>query len=86
MIAADLRAVGEPSWTDGETIIVPVIDEHDWYLWTMRSNNMRHPSLRAVEISSPLGRKPESPGLCARVIVTVEGHDARMSATPSGLP
>jgi hypothetical protein len=51
-IVTDLRAVGEPTWTDGGTIIVPVIDEHDWYLWTMRSNNMRHPSLRAVEISS----------------------------------
>ena len=51
-IVTDLRAVGEPSWTDDGTIIVPVIDEHDWYLWTMRSNNMRHPSLRAVEISS----------------------------------
>jgi hypothetical protein len=52
MIATDLRAVGEPSWTDGGTIIVPVIDDHDWYLWTLRSNNMRHPSLRSVEISS----------------------------------
>lgn len=51
-IATDLRAAGEPSWTDGGSIIVPVIHEHDWYLWTMRSNNMRHPSLRAVEISS----------------------------------
>jgi hypothetical protein len=51
MIATDLRAVGEPSWTDGGTIIVPVIDEHHWYLWTMHSNNLRHPSLRAVEIS-----------------------------------
>jgi hypothetical protein len=51
-IATDLRAVGEPSWTDDGTIIVPVIDEHDWYLWTMRSNNMRHQSLRAVQISS----------------------------------
>jgi hypothetical protein len=51
-IATDLRAVGEPSWTHDGTIIVPVTDEHDWYLWTMRSNNMRHPSLRAVEISS----------------------------------
>ena len=48
----DQRAVGEPSWTADGTIVVPVIDEHDWYLWTMRSNNMRHPSLRAVEISS----------------------------------
>jgi len=52
MIATDLRAVGDATWTAGGTIIVPVIDEHDWYLWTMRSNNMRHPSLRAVKISS----------------------------------
>ena len=51
-IATDLRAVGEPSWTRDGTIIVPVIDEHDWYLWTMRSNNMRHPSMRSVEVSS----------------------------------
>ena len=51
-IITDLRAVGEPAWTGGGTIIVPVIDEHDWYLWTARSNNMGHPSLRAVEISS----------------------------------
>jgi len=51
-IVTDLRAVGEPAWTDDGTIIVPVIDEHDWYLWTLRSNNMRHPSLRSVEISS----------------------------------
>jgi len=51
-IATGLRAVGEPSWTHDGTIIVPVIDERDWYLWTMRSNNMRHPSLRSVEGSS----------------------------------
>ena len=51
-IATGLRAVGEPSWTHDGTIIVPVIDEHDWYLWTERSNNMRHPSLRSMEISS----------------------------------
>ena len=51
-IVTDLRAVGECSWTAEGTIIVPVIDEHDWYLWASRSNNQRHPSLRAVEISS----------------------------------
>lgn len=51
-IATDLRAVGESAWTDSGTIVVPVIDEHDWYLWAKRSNNLRHPSLRAVEISS----------------------------------
>ena len=48
----DLRATGESAWTADGTIIVPVIDEHDWYLWARRSNNLRHPSLRAVEISS----------------------------------
>jgi len=51
-IATDLRAAGEPSWTDDGSIVVPVIDEHDWYLWATRSHNQRHPSLRAVEISS----------------------------------
>jgi len=50
--ATDLRAVGEPSWTHNGTIIVPIIDEHDWYLWTARSNNMRHPSMRSMEVSS----------------------------------
>ena len=34
LIATDLRAVGEPSWTHDGAIIVPIIDEHDWYLWT----------------------------------------------------
>ena len=52
VITTDLRAVGESAWTADGTIIVPVIDEHDWYLWSTRSNNLRHPSLRAVEISS----------------------------------
>lgn len=52
VITTDLRAVGESAWTADGTIIVPVIDEHDWYLWATRSNNLRHPSLRAVEISS----------------------------------
>jgi len=51
-IATGLRAVGEPSWTRDGTIIVPVVDEHDWYLWTERSNNMRHPSMRSMEVSS----------------------------------
>lgn len=51
-ITTELRAVGEPAWTGDGTIILPVIDEHDWYLWAARSNNLRHPSLRAVEISS----------------------------------
>jgi hypothetical protein len=51
-VVTDLRAVGECSWTADGTIIVPVIDEHDWYLWASRSNNERHPSLRAVGISS----------------------------------
>jgi hypothetical protein len=48
----DLRAVGESAWTSDGTIVVPVVDEADWYLWATRSNNQRHPSLRAVEISS----------------------------------
>ena len=52
VITTDLRAVGESAWTADGTIIVPVIDENDWYLWATRSNNLRHPSLRAVEISS----------------------------------
>ena len=51
-IATGLRAVGEPSWTRDGTIIVPVVDERDWYLWTERSNNMRHPSMRSMEVSS----------------------------------
>jgi hypothetical protein len=51
-ITTDLRAVGESAWTGDGTIVVPVIDESDWYLWASRSNNQRHPSLRAVEISS----------------------------------
>jgi hypothetical protein len=51
-ITTDLRAVGESAWTSGGTIVVPVVDEADWYLWASRSNNQRHPSLRAVEISS----------------------------------
>jgi len=51
-ITTDLRAVGESAWTDDGTIVVPIIDEHDWYLWAKRSNNLRHPSLRAVKISS----------------------------------
>jgi hypothetical protein len=48
----DLRAVGESAWTSEGTIVVPVVDEADWYLWATRSNNKLHPSLRAVEISS----------------------------------
>lgn len=51
-ITTDLRAVGESAWTSEGTIVVPVVDEPDWYLWASRSNNERHPSLRAVEISS----------------------------------
>jgi hypothetical protein len=51
-ITTDLRAVGESGWTRDGTIVVPVVDEADWYLWASRSNNERHPSLRAVEISS----------------------------------
>ena len=51
-ITTDLRAVGESAWTSEGTIVVPVVDEADWYLWASRSNNERHPSLRAVEISS----------------------------------
>jgi len=51
-ITTDLRAVGESAWTSDGTIVVPVIDESDWYLWASRSNNQRHPSLRAVQISS----------------------------------
>jgi hypothetical protein len=51
-VTTDLRAVGESAWTADGTIVVPVVDEPDWYLWASRSNNERHPSLRAVEISS----------------------------------
>lgn len=51
-ITTDLRAVGESAWTTDGTIVVPVVDEPDWYLWASRSNNERHPSLRAVAISS----------------------------------
>ena len=51
-ITTDLRAVGESAWTADGTIVVPVVDEHDWYLWATRSNSLRHPSLRAVEIAS----------------------------------
>lgn len=51
-ITTDLRAVGESAWTADGAIVVPVVDEPDWYLWASRSNNERHPSLRAVEISS----------------------------------
>jgi|BarGraIncu00222A_1022003.scaffolds.fasta_scaffold02235_5 hypothetical protein len=51
-ITTDLRAVGESAWTNDGTIVVPVVDEPDWYVWASRSNNERHPSLRAVEISS----------------------------------
>jgi hypothetical protein len=51
-ITTDLRAVGESSWTAAGTIIVPLVDEYDWYQWASRSNNLRHPSLRAVETSS----------------------------------
>jgi len=51
-ITTDLRAVGESAWTADGTIVVPVLDEFDWYLWASRSNNERHPSLRSVEISS----------------------------------
>ena len=51
-IITNLRAVGECAWTSEGTIVVPVVDEADWYLWASRSNNERHPSLRAVEISS----------------------------------
>jgi hypothetical protein len=51
-ITTDLRGVGESAWTTDGTIVVPVVDEPDWYLWASRSNNERHPSLRAVEISS----------------------------------
>jgi hypothetical protein len=51
-VTTDLRAVGESAWTADGTIVVPVVDEPDWYLWASRSNNTRHPSLRAVGISS----------------------------------
>jgi len=51
-ITTDLRAVGESAWTREGAIVVPVVDEPDWYLWASRSNNERHPSLRAVEITS----------------------------------
>jgi hypothetical protein len=51
-VTTDLRAVGESAWTTDGAIVVPVVDESDWYLWSSRSNNLRHPSLRAVEISS----------------------------------
>jgi len=51
-ITTDLRAAGESAWTADGTIVVPVVDEPDWYLWAGRSNNERHPSLRAVELSS----------------------------------
>jgi hypothetical protein len=51
-VTTDLRAVGESAWTSDGTIVVPVVDEADWYLWASRSNNNRHPSLRAVEIAS----------------------------------
>lgn len=51
-ITTDLRAAGESVWTTDGTIVVPVVDEPDWYLWASRSNNERHPSLRDVEISS----------------------------------
>ncbi|HEY5180095.1 MAG TPA: hypothetical protein VIJ07_10060 [Dermatophilaceae bacterium] len=51
-ITTDLRAAGESSWTTDGKIVVPVVDEPDWYLWASRSNNEWHPSLRTVEISS----------------------------------
>ena len=51
-ITTDLRAAGESAWTNDGTIVVPVVDESDWYLWASRSNDEIHPSLRAVEISS----------------------------------
>jgi len=51
-ITTDLRAAGESAWTSDGTIVVPVVDEPDWYLWAGRSNNERHPSLRAVVVSS----------------------------------
>jgi len=51
-VTTDLRAVGECAWTADGSIVVPVVDEPDWYLWAGRSNNERHPSLRAVGVAS----------------------------------
>lgn len=51
-VTTALRAVGELAWTTDGTIVAPVVEESDWYLWAARSNNERHPSLRAVEASS----------------------------------
>lgn len=48
----DLRAISEPVLTGTGDVVVAVVDEADWYLWTGHSNNARHPSMRMVPIGS----------------------------------
>lgn len=48
----DLRAISEPVLSCTGDVLVAVVDEAAWYLWTAHSNNARHPSMRMVPIGS----------------------------------
>ena len=51
-VERDLRAMSEPMLDAGGTIVVAVLDEADWYLWTGHSNDTRHPSMRMAPLES----------------------------------
>lgn len=50
----DLRAISEPVLSRSGDVVVAVVDEADWYLWSVHTNNNRHPSMRTVPIRSLL--------------------------------
>ena len=50
----DLRAISEPVLSRSGDVVVTVVDEADWYLWSVHANNNRHPSMRTVPIRSLL--------------------------------
>ena len=46
----DLRAISDPMLKAGGDVVVAVVDEADWYLWTGHSNNARHSSMGMIPI------------------------------------
>lgn len=48
----DLRLIDQPTLGGDGSVTLAVVDEADWFLWTTRSYNGRHPSMRRVPLDA----------------------------------
>jgi len=46
----DLRAISEPALSNRGDVVMAIVDEADWYLWSCHSHNTMHPSMRMVSV------------------------------------